>query len=160
MAQVVDEKGAKQVYQDLLDKICYAYFENDFDAFQDAMHMPHHYRTETDAQQIDTADQLLRAFHCFRDYFVGLGVTDFIRTCTGAALLGPDKIAASHMTELLCNGTRLRQPYEVWAIVKKVDGIWKVASSENAISDTSWQAHAFRQGAEFKHKPLQGRTDR
>jgi hypothetical protein len=160
VAQLVDEKDAKQIYQNLLDKICYAYFENDFDAFQDSLHVPHHYRTESDAQQIDNIDQLRRVFHCFRDYFLGLRVTDFIRTCTGTALLGPNEFSASHMTELVRNGTRLRQPYEVWAIVKRIDGIWKVASSENAISDTSWQAHAFRQGAELKHEPPQGRTDR
>ena len=160
MAQAFNEEMAKRIYQDLLEKICYAYFENDFGAFQEAMHVPHHYRTETDAQQIDTVDQLRRAFDCFRDYFEGLGVTDFIRTCTGAAIIGPEKIAASHVTELLRNGTRLHQPYEVWAILELVDGQWKVTSSENAIADTSWQAHAFRQGAEMTHEPSIGRTDR
>jgi hypothetical protein len=104
----------------LLDKICHPYFENDFGALQDAKHVPHPYSKETNAKQIDTADQLLRASYCFCDYFVGLSVTAFIRTCTDAALLRPDKIAASHMTDPLRNGTRLRQPYMIWAIKKKL----------------------------------------
>lgn len=156
MAQAVDEEMAKQIYQDLLDKICRAYFENDFCAFEEAMHVPHHFRTECVAQQIDTIDQLRHAFNCFREYFLGFGVTDFFRTCTGATPIGTDKIVGRHVTELLQNGTRLRPPYEVWGTLELIGDSWKVASSENALSDMSWQAHAVRKGAEKIHEPPQG----
>jgi hypothetical protein len=125
LAQAVDEEMAKQIYQDLLDKICRAYFENDFCAFEEAMHVPHHFRTECVAQQIDTIDQLRHAFNCFREYFLGFGVTDFFRTCTGATPIGTDKIVGRHVTELLQNGTRLRPPYEVWGTLELIGDSWK-----------------------------------
>ena len=62
--------------------------------------------------------------------------------------LANSKIIGGHMTEILRDGTRLRQPYEVWATLELINGAWMVTSSENAIADTSWQALAFRQGAE------------
>ena len=148
MAEKITEVQAKQIYQDLLDRICDAYFDNDFEAFKAALHVPHSYATEGEERQIQTYDQMREAFDCFRDYLTGVGVTHFIRTCTGAMQLGHDKIIGGHMTETLRDGTRLRQPYEVWATLQMIHGKWMVISSENAISDTSWQALAFRQGAE------------
>lgn len=159
MASEITEEMAVEIYQHLLDKICAAYFENDFDAFQNALHVPHRYSTKGNEQLITTCAQMKEAFDAFRGYLKGLGVTDFIRICTGAAVLTPTKIIASHTTEFLRNGNRLRDPYEVWATLEFIEGTWRVTSSENAINDTSWQAMAFRQGATLKDTPRPARTE-
>ena len=152
MADLICEKEAHRIYQDLLDRICDAYFSDDFAAFKTLIHTPHVYRTETTEQRIETVEQMEQAFACFRDYLLGVGVTDFLRNCIGATALTPTKILGGHITDLLSNGTRLRDPYEVWATVELIDGAWRVTGSQNAVADTSWQSHAFRQGAQMKHE--------
>ena len=159
MASQITEEMAVEIYQQLLDQICTAYFENDFDAFQAAIHVPHRYSTKENELQITTCAQMREAFDAFRGYLKGLGVTDFIRICTGAAVLGPTKIIAGHTTEFLRHGNRLHEPYEVWATLEFIDGTWKVTSSENAITDTSWQAMAFRQGATMTDTPRPPRAE-
>ncbi len=150
MPEKMTETEATEIYQDLLDRICDAYFSGDFSAFKAAIQVPHVYKTEGQEQHIESYEQMQQAFDCFCDYLQGVGVTDFIRTCTGAMELGPNRILGGHTTELLRNGARLREPYTVWATLELIDGNWMVTSSENAISDTAWQSLAFRQGAAMK----------
>ena len=157
-AELTEEK-ASEIYQDLLDRICDAYFVGDFPAFKTAIHTPHTYSTEEKQHRIENDAQMEQAFNCFRDYLQGMGVTDFIRECTGAAFLAPNRIIGGHKSELLRNGTRLREPYTVWATLELLDGVWKVTSSEIAIADTAWQSVAFRQGAAMTDAPQQPRTE-
>ncbi|MEJ6403592.1 hypothetical protein [Yoonia sp. 2307UL14-13] len=140
------ESAAKDIYQGLLEKIGASYFDNDFASFRQMVHVPHHFSTEGKYFVIDTTEDLETSFHHFREYLAGLGVTDFIRTCTGAAFLGEDKIMGAHVSDLIRNGARTREPYEVWSSLDLIDGRWKVTGSQNALSDTSWQAITFSHG--------------
>ncbi|MEO1640205.1 MAG: hypothetical protein AAFU41_13280 [Pseudomonadota bacterium] len=144
---IVTEEEACAIYQDLLDRICDAYFSDDFASFQTAIHVPHQYKTEDGEHRIETYEQMHEAFKAFRDYLIGVGVTNFVRRCTGALALSEAKLIGSHETDLLQNGVRLREPYEVWATLELVEGQWKVVSSENAVKDTCWQSFAFQHGA-------------
>ncbi|WP_341365388.1 hypothetical protein [Yoonia sp. BS5-3] len=149
MSPEVREETAKQIYQGALDRIGKAYFDNDFAAFQAEVYVPHHYTTQEGTEHvIANYAQLREAFDCFRDYFIGLGVTDFVRTCTGAMYLSETKIIGGHDTEVLQSGTRIRDPYSVMSIMELIDGVWQVCSSENALPDNSWQVMSFRHGAE------------
>ena len=147
MSSEITEKQAADIYQDLLDRIWDAYFNDDFDAFRSTMNVPHTYTTEVKEQTIETYDQLQIAFNSFRQYLIGMGITDMVRQCTGAMALGDRKIIGGHTTVLLRDGEELREPYSVWATLELTDGTWKVTSSENALSDTAWQSKAFGEGA-------------
>ena len=153
MPDLISEEKAAEIYQQLLDDIQAAYFANDFAHYRQMIHAPHTYSTKGGTLRIADYDQLLLSFQAFGEYLQGLGVTEFRRKCLGAAVLSADKFIGSHSTEFLRDGTSLREPYEVWATVERIDGRWVVTGSENAIEDTSWQAHAFRQGAERIHTP-------
>lgn len=142
----LDENTAKRIYQELLDQIGSAYFDADFASFHRVVHVPHRFATEGKEHIVETTEHLHRSFDCFREYLAGLGVTDFVRTCTGAAFLGPDKIVGSHISDLISNGTRTREPYEVWSTMRRIDDRWQVVASQNALADTAWQAITFAQG--------------
>lgn len=146
MGSEITEEMAVQIYQKMLDQICAAYFGDDFDAYTGAIAVPLYYSTKDNAYEIHNIAQMKEAFVAYRDYLIGLGVTDFIRICNGAAVLSPTKIIGTHTSELLRHGTRLRDPYEAWITLEVVDGTWKVTHSDTSITDTSWQAVAFRQG--------------
>ncbi len=110
------------------------------------VHVPHRFSTEGKDFVVETVEEMERSFHHFREYLSGLGVTDFVRTCTGAAFLGTEKIMGAHISDLIRNAQRTREPYEVWSSLELIDGDWKVVASQNAIADTSWQAITFSQG--------------
>jgi hypothetical protein len=150
MTETLTEDSAFVIYQGLLDEISDAYFAGDLDAYLHVVHVPHEYSTDSAAHCINDASQMEAVFDSFRGYLEGIGVTDYLRSCTGAAPISNTKILGGHTTELLRNGARLRDPYEVWSTLELIDGVWKMTGSQNAISDTSWQAHAFRQGVEMK----------
>lgn len=134
----------------MLDDIRRSYAERDFSIYNHHLHVPQVCSTFGGTEQIDTPEQLQETFNCVCDYLTSLGVTEFKRTCTSAVVFGPNKIIGSHITELIGQGGPLREPYEVWVTLEYLDGRWKVTSSENAVSGTSWQAYAFRQGAQLK----------
>lgn len=149
MRTEINEEMARQIYQDSLDQIGKAYFDNDFDAFKAKIHVPHQYATQDGTQHVITNHTQMRdAFDCFRDYMFGLGVTHFVRNCTGAMALCETKIIGGHQSEFLQNGTRIRDPYDVMSIMELIDGTWQVTSSENALPDNAWQVMSFRHGAE------------
>lgn len=159
MPAEINEELAKQIYQTSLDRICDAYFSNDFDAFLAHMHVPHSYTTQDGTQHTITNQiQMREAFDCFRQYLTGLGITHFIRECTGAMFLCETKIIGGHVSEFLQNGTRVREPYDVMAVLELIDGAWGVVSSENALPNTSWQSQAFRHGAQKTNEPPDGAT--
>jgi len=141
------EAAATAIYQRLLDQIGETYFANDFAGFARFVHVPHRFITESEEKLIETPTQLQTGFDKFRDYLTGVGITNFIRKCSGAMFLSPDRIIGSHMTEMISQGTRIREPYEVWSTLERIAGRWMVISSRNAISDISWQAIAMGQTA-------------
>lgn len=150
----ITEKMARQIYQDSLDQIAKAYFDNDFDVFKEKIHVPHKYATQDGTQHVITNyTQMRAAFHCFRNYLLGVGVTHFVRNCTGAMALSETRIIGGHLSEFLQDGTRIRAPYDVMAILELIDGTWKVISSENGLPDNAWQTMSFRQGAEKLNLP-------
>lgn len=150
MEDRLTEDKAIEIYQTMLDDIRRSYSERDFSIYHGHLHIPQVCSTFDGTEQIDTVEQLQETFHCVCDYLTGLGVTEFHRVCTSAVVFGPDKIIGTHTTTLISNGKNLREPYEVWVTMERIEGQWKVVSSENAISGTSWQAYAFRQGAQLK----------
>ncbi|MDP5085396.1 MAG: hypothetical protein NWQ23_08240 [Yoonia sp.] len=150
MQDSVTEDHAVAIYQAMLDDIRRSYAERDFSIYNHHLHVPQVCSTFGGTEQIDTPEQLQETFNCVCDYLTSLGVTEFKRTCTSAVVFGPNKIIGSHITELIGQGGPLREPYEVWVTLEYLDGRWKVTSSENAVSGTSWQAYAFRQGAQLK----------
>lgn len=150
MQDQVTEDEAVAIYETMLDDIRRSYSERDFSIYNYHLHVPQVCSTFDGTEQIDTREQLQETFNCICDYLTGLGVTEFKRTCTSAVVFGPNKIIGSHTTELIGNGVPLRDPYEVWVTMEFLEDRWKVVSSENAVSGTSWQAYAFRQGAQMK----------
>ena len=148
MSDVITEKQAEDIYQDLLDRIGASYFDNDYVSFRTAMAVPHTYSSDAKEQTIDSYEQLEVAFHSFREYLQGMGVTEMHRECTGATVLGDCKIIGGHTTALRRDGVNVQEPYGVWATLKMTDEGWKVASSVNDVSDTAWQSQAFGEGAQ------------
>lgn len=146
MSDVITEKQAADIYQDLLDRIGASYFDNDYVSFRTAMAVPHTYSSDAKEQMIDSYEQLEVAFHSFREYLQGMGVTEMHRECTGATALGNRKIIGGHTTALRRDGLDVQEPYGVWATLELTDEGWKVISSVNDVSDTAWQSKAFGEG--------------
>ena len=128
---------AKQVYQDLLDEIAGYYTLGDWGGFRRVIHVPHRFVTFEASFVIPTEVELRRLFDAFRDHQRALGVTDFARVCEAAMFRGEAGIEGTHVTHLLRNGNYVEEPFPAKTILRKIDGQWKVTSSDNAVDRRS-----------------------
>lgn len=138
---------AKQIYQELLDRLSEAYMREDFDYFRSMIHTPHEFVTKSGETILNDDEGLHRAFITFRRYMDSQGMTDFVRTSKSARFVSETEIEGTHVSHLVCGTKWIEEPYLVMSQLKVIDGIWKVYASYHEINDKSWTARSVKAGA-------------
>jgi ketosteroid isomerase-like protein len=145
--------AATDIAEALLDLTGTAIMKRDFDAFAPSFQLPHVMVTIKDVITVETSDDLRRAFDQMCDHFAAIGVTDLVRQIVAAEYKTPARIQSTHVADLLHNGKRLADPYPVYSVLEKIDGQWKITSSEYAVEPMSGPALALACGDASKRKP-------
>lgn len=148
------DQAAAAIYQTHLDVLSRALLTGDFDSFRARIALPHRITTETDIIEMNTVEQMEKAFRGFAHLYREQGVTDFVRIVTSARFRGPDEIIGTHETHKLRNGKRMQPPYPNRVrLVRGADGLWRETHCANAILNTSDNFHTWTKLAETPRLP-------
>lgn len=128
-----DTETARQIYQDLLDRIARAYETDDFEDYARMIRIPHHISSYGPPVQLDTKADLRALFDNVRTHFANLEVTDYVRTCLSARFVKDDEIIGMHETRILIKTRTLEEPYPVQSRLRFHDDAWWVCESDNAL---------------------------
>jgi ketosteroid isomerase-like protein len=134
--------AASDIAEAILEVTGDALMSGDFDALAAVYHVPQVIVTMAGPINMETPDDLRRAFDGTHQYFKGLGITEVIRACVAAEYTSPTRIESTHVTELVKNGERLNDPYPVFSVLEKKGGNWKVTRGEYALEATNGHALA------------------
>ncbi len=130
------------VSQTLLDITGKALMTHDFDPFASVFLLPHEFETFDGKSLVSTRRQLHDLFRSMCSYHDSLGVTDLIRECIAAEYKSDTTIAATHLSHLMRNGTRLTEPYPVFSTLKKINGLWMITSGKYAVDSKTGAGRA------------------
>jgi hypothetical protein len=145
---------AREVSEFLLDVTGRGLLQRDFELFASAFHLPHPVSTMDDRFVLQTRDDLRRAFDSTCDHHKDAGVTDMVRYCEAAAFKSPTCVEATHVAQLMRGSEPLQDPYPVFSVLQKIEGAWKIMSSDYAMDSTTGRAKALKAGA----SPMQQTT--
>ena len=148
--QTPTDDEAKQIYQDLLDRIAQAYFENDFAYYVSIIGLPHRFTTGEKTHILETSEELHSSFNSFREYMIGIGITNFVRVCSDAFATPNGELIGTHTTHMIANGIRQGGPYLVQSALEWRNDRWVVIASNNALLETDWQARTLTLGVHKK----------
>lgn len=118
----------------MLEHTAEALFSGDFEAYLAVTALP--FRTESfdGIVTLDTVDDLRAAFDAVRRDLSRNGVTDLSRNVLAAEFNGPDEIRYSYTTRMLSGTILLERDYPNLAILRRIDGQWKLSSAQHAIT--------------------------
>ncbi|MFQ6551568.1 hypothetical protein AAD018_004375 [Aestuariibius insulae] len=133
----LSSERAKELYQEMLDRMGAAYETGDFDAYCDAIEAPFTLATFEHEITMRTQDDLRVMFNAFRKRLDQVGVTQFVRSCIAAEFHGPEMIEGTHVSSCLRDGMYIEDPFPVTSILRRRGPHWKAASSQNALPDPS-----------------------
>ena len=134
--------AASDIAEAILEITGDALLSGDFKAFAAVFHVPQVMTTMAGSINMETIEDMRRAFDDMHLYFKTAGVTDMVRTCVAAEYKSPTLIETTHVSDILHSGKRLREPYPVFSILEKTNGDWKVTGGEYALESTNGQALA------------------
>ena len=144
--------AASDIAEAILEITGEALMSGNFEAFASVFHVPQVMSTMAGSINMESIDDMRRAFDNSRAHFEAIGVTEMVRNCVAAEYKTPTRIESTHVCNLLHNGKRLNEPYPVFSVLEKVDGAWKVTGSEYALESTNGQALALSR-ADASHRP-------
>ena len=132
-----------EISNELLATTGEALVGGDFDSFSACFELPQDLETFEGQRRLETRDDLRALFTSIQAFFRSLGVTLLERHCVEAKYRDPETIAATHQSRLMAGSVLLRAPYPAFSILKRRDGVWRVAFSQYAISDAPEHLQAF-----------------
>lgn len=138
---------AGQIATRLLDLTGQALLNGDAAGFIDCFSVPHRVSTFEESYIIADKAGLRRVFFQMCASLRQLGVTDMVRHCIAASFRDVDTVAHSHISHLMAGHVQACEPYPCFSILRRQDGIWRVASSDYALDSSSLQAKALGAGA-------------
>ncbi len=107
----------------------------DFEAFAACFDLPTTTQTFEGERTFATTGELRAMFDEVCRAYARMGNPQRIRHCVEARLRDPETIESTHETRELKHGTFLRQPYPVFSVLKKIDGAWRIKSSQYALTE-------------------------
>ena len=146
-SDVSSSAQAKEIYQDLLDRLSCAYEANDFDAYARMIRVPHEVSSYGPKVQVNTMGELRVLFDSIRWHFAKTGVTDYVRTCISAEFISPTEIVGTHETRMLAGTQVVDTPYPVKSYLQLIDGSWWVCKSDNALEPDNGIGRVLSQNA-------------
>ncbi|MBS8227652.1 hypothetical protein [Vannielia litorea] len=129
------EDEARAIAQHLLDETAAAYEANDFSAFAPHFMLPGDVHTFGTARLISDLADLYDLFSRVRMFFDNIGMTSLERDCISAEFTNAETIKATHITRLLNGTTLIYPPSPAFTLFRKVEGRWKIASSQYATTE-------------------------
>jgi hypothetical protein len=123
---------ARKIYQTVLDGICKAQADDDFDAYATFFLLPHTVETFDSRSIIETRDDLRMVFAAMRDHLDRAGVIAVTRLCSVAEFAGADTIQGSHETWLVTPRHLIREHYTALSMMVRTDTGWRSASGQYA----------------------------
>lgn len=134
------EMSAEDVVNYTLDRTGEALDTGDFDLFHSVFHLPHRISTFEGTKILKTDADLREVFNDARMHRQFMGATGVIRYVVSAEYKTPTQVEGVHMTHVMAGELRIKEPYPTFAIVKWIDGAWKVVSSDYAIDTENPQS--------------------
>ena len=147
--RMLNRQDPKAVSESLLEKTGAAYKSGDAESVVQCFLLPQEMGTFEGRRLMETPEQLRDTFEAVRLYHRRLGVTQMVRHCLVAEYKDADTIEATHESRLLSGQRLVQRPYPAFSVLKRIGGVWKIASSQYAITD-----------APFLSDALMGRTSR
>ncbi|MDX8348206.1 hypothetical protein SLH49_09420 [Cognatiyoonia sp. IB215446] len=135
-------KTAKEISEHLLNVTANALMQHDFESFASAFGLPQTMTTAESEIRLLTRDDLRTAFEQMCECFQSMGVTELRRVCEAAAFCGPDRVEATHTSYVLAHGNDVVPPYPVFSVLERLQGQWKITSSDYALAADQPQAQA------------------
>ena len=128
--------GPQDISQALLDKTGRAYFEDDFETFATCFLLPQHVATHDGSRHLRDRADLRALYQSMRALFAARGATWLDRRCIAAEYADDDTVRATHESRLLAGDTVIQTGFPAFSILKRHEGVWKVAFSQYAVPDT------------------------
>ncbi|MGB3245008.1 MAG: hypothetical protein WBB25_10765 [Sulfitobacter sp.] len=139
------DDAAKAIYQDLLDRITTSYWDNDFDGLTKMIRVPHKVSSFGPVVPINTRSDLRGLFDNIRGYLLKNAITQYHRACLAAQFNSADEIEGMHETRLLVGAQLFEDPYPVKSVLRRIDDVWWVCESDNALEPDRGFGRVFHQ---------------
>lgn len=146
-AQADRDEKAKQIYQDLLNRIAASYWNDDFAAYARMIAVPHKVSSFGPTAYIKTQSDLRRLFDDIRTFQSVKAITEYHRICLAARFITEDEIEGAHETRLLSGAQTIERPYPVRSILRRFGKSWMVCESDNAIESDVGLGHILKRAA-------------
>lgn len=127
LESVPTSESAREIVERLLAQTGKAIMTDDFSLARPCFKLPQDIQIFDNGVNIETVEDLRALFEGVRDYYASLGVTEVVRPCNQVAFHDEDTIYANHMTYLMSGGVMLVEPYPVFSIIRRDNGVWKIA---------------------------------
>ncbi|QDC08402.1 hypothetical protein FHY55_03710 [Oceanicola sp. D3] len=126
---------ARAISQGVLDITGAAYSARDFAAYAPHFVVPGDVHAFGGVRLVKDLADLHDLFMDVAAYFDSIQVTALIRSCISAEFDGPDVIKATHITRMMSGTQLLAPPFPGFSLLRRIDGVWKVSSSQYATDD-------------------------
>lgn len=125
--------SAKDVSEHLLERTGAALMSGDFAAFSACFRLPQTVQSFDGQRVLENEADLQSVFDGVRAHYAERGVTVLHRTCVAAEFKDADTVHATHDTMVIARTQLAQQPFPVFSILRRCDGLWKITHSEYAI---------------------------
>lgn len=135
---------ARDISERLLALTGQALLANDFESFARHFQLPHFIATLEHERTIETQEELCALFMRVTEDYQRRRVTDLVRFCDVAEFRTPTRIEATHTTHMMSGDQRVIDPFPTFSVLDKIDGDWKVSSSQYAVDTNTTVGHALK----------------
>lgn len=136
MISLAEDCSARDVSEFLLARSSDAMMSGNFDMMRQCFEIPQEIQTFDGTKLINSVEELEATFRAIRAYHRRAGITEMVRHCLEAVFKGPDEVEATHVSRLLAGNVLVNGPHSVFSVLRRREGIWRIASSKYAIADS------------------------
>ncbi len=127
---------ARSIIEDLLDRTGRAMLTGDFGLAMECFAIPYQLETLAGLCHIETAEEFRTHFDEIVAFYRANGVTDMNRRCVMAEQVDDNTITTLFETRMVQFTTmRLREPFSTYAVVRRINGAWRVSEARYLIDD-------------------------
>lgn len=133
--------GAREIYQDHLDRVSRALWTLDLDTIRTYLAIPNRIVTLDTEFTVTTSSELRASVEDFRAYLTSKGAQDFYRICETAEFddKNPGRITGAHDSYILRDGEVVIEPYRSEMTLMERDGIWRGIEIRSLVNNSEIQ---------------------
>ena len=133
---------AKSIAEHLLDQTGWGLLNDDFKTFVKCFLLPQTVETFDGKRYLQNKNDVRVIFDGVRAHHEKMGVTDMVRHVVTADYRDMTTISSIHQSRIVQGPTLIQKPYNVFSVLKFVDGNWRIAQSQYAVDDSPSLCHA------------------